>query len=374
LNKKLHILFISSWYPSRVFPSNGDFVQRHAEAVASKHNVTVIHVVTDANLKYPQYLSTKTNTILTNLVYLPKYSNPALKLFHFFKAYLSIIKKIKNVDLVHVNITYPVGIVALYLKWIYKKNYLISEHWSGYLTPNNKSIGVFQKLITKIILKNASFICPVSNNLKTEMINFGLKGNYFPVPNVVNTSFFKPSKINLEKFIITHISGMDNSIKNIEGILHVVSKLQSKIPNLEFNLIGEKSKKYTPLIKELKIKNINIIDFVPHNEVANYLSKSNVFILFSNYENLPCVILESFACGTPVISTDVGGVKEYFPKNFGYLIKPKDEINLEKSILKIYNKEINIDKTHMHNFAEKNFGIETISNTFSKLYFKILNN
>jgi len=47
LKKKLHILFLSSWYPSHVSPSNGDFIQRHAEAIATKHNVTVIYVTTD---------------------------------------------------------------------------------------------------------------------------------------------------------------------------------------------------------------------------------------------------------------------------------------------------------------------------------------
>jgi glycosyltransferase involved in cell wall biosynthesis len=349
-------------------------VQRHAEAVATKHNVTAIHVVTDNSLKSPEFVSVKTNNVLTKLIYLPKYNNAALKFIHFFKAYLNTIKKIKKADLVHVNITYPVGLVALYLKWVYKKKYLISEHWSGYLTPNNKSISFFQKFITKIIVQNATFVCPVSSNLKNEMKSLGFIGNYFPVPNVVNTLSFKPLKNNSKRFVITHISGMDNSIKNIVGILNTVSRIQPKLPNLEFNLIGENSKKYNPLIRKLKLRNINIIDFVAHNEIANYLNKTNVFILFSNYENLPCVILESFACGVPVVSTDVGGIKEYFPKNFGYLINPKDESKLEKSILKIYNKEKNIDKNQMHNYAKENFGIATISNTFSNLYFKILNN
>ena len=47
---KLHILFLASWFPSRAKPTSGDFVQRHAEAVSTKHNVSVIHVVTDENL------------------------------------------------------------------------------------------------------------------------------------------------------------------------------------------------------------------------------------------------------------------------------------------------------------------------------------
>jgi len=52
--KKLHVLFLASWYPSRVLKTNGDFIQRHAEAVALQHNVTVLHVISDS------YLSEKT--------------------------------------------------------------------------------------------------------------------------------------------------------------------------------------------------------------------------------------------------------------------------------------------------------------------------
>ncbi|MDX1829994.1 MAG: glycosyltransferase [Lutibacter sp.] len=373
MNKKLHILFLSSWYPSRVFPTNGDFVQRHAEAVATKHNVTVIHVVTDSNVKSTEYFSNEINNVITKLIHLPKYNNKLLKLFHFFKAYLSAIKKLKSIDLVHANIAFPIGLVALYLKWFLRKPYIISEHWSDYQFPLNKSIGFSRKMATKLIVKKASFVCPVTNNLQKHMINFGLKGTYFCVPNVVKTDLFKPQNFNSNRFTIAHISDMDNSIKNVSGIINVISKLQTKIPNLKFNLIGKDSEKYKQLIKSLHIKNAHIINNIPHNEVADYLKKSNIFVLFSNYENLPCVILEAFSCGIPVVSTDVGGINEYFPENFGYLIPVKDENSLEKNILKIYHKEIRIDKKLMHSYAEKNFGINTISNSFTKLYMQTLN-
>jgi hypothetical protein len=44
LNKKLNILFIASWYPTKDKPFNGDFIQRHAKAVALYANVTVVHI------------------------------------------------------------------------------------------------------------------------------------------------------------------------------------------------------------------------------------------------------------------------------------------------------------------------------------------
>lgn len=369
LNKKLHILFLSGWYPSRVSPQNGDFIQRHAEAIATKHKVTLIHVITDKNISRKEFSTEIINNVLTKIIYLPKSSNPISKFFSFFYTYLKEINSIGDFDLTHLNITYPKGTIALYLKWFKKKPYIITEHWSGYQFPQNNNI---KKIVTKTIIKKASFICPVTMHLQKEMENFGLNGNYFPIPNVINTSYFNIFKNSTNNFIITHISGMNNKIKNVDGIINVISKLQCKIPNLQFYLIGSNSNEYQYKIEKTKIKNSRIIDQISNIEVANYLKKSNVFVLFSNYENLPCVIIESFACGVPVISTNVGGINEYFPKNFGYLINPKDEIALENAILDIYRNKITPNKIEMHKYADKKFGIETIAKQYSKIYYKTL--
>jgi len=374
LSKKLHILFLSGWYPSRVLPSNGDFVQRHAEAVATKHKVTLIHVITDEILLELERTVTLKNNVKTIILYLPKVNNSFAKFYFFIKSYISEISKIDYFDMVHLNITYPLGMLALYMKFLKNKPYIISEHWSDYQKNLNKSIGFFQKFITKIIIRNASFICPVTTHLKDAMINFGLKGNYYPIPNVVNTSIFnKLEEKDANEFVISHISGMQQEIKNVKGIINVISKLQNKIPNLKFNLIGNNSSKYIDYIKKLAINNSTIKEQIPNDEIANYLNKTDVFVLFSNYENLPCVIIESFACGVPVVSTNVGGISEYFPKNFGYLIEPKDEIALEKSILNIRNKKLIPNKDEMVKFADYNFGISTICNSFTELYLKSLN-
>jgi len=374
LDKKLHILFLCSWFPSRVKPTSGDFVQRHAEAVATKHKVSVIHVISDEHLKSNFEICTRTeNNVKIIIGYIRKFNNPIFKFFYFFLIYRKCLLKIDFFNLVHLNVTYPKGIVALYLKWFKEKPYIITEHWTRYLSPQNKTIGFIEKKTTKSIINNASFVCPVSKNLELSMISLGFKGNYFSIPNVVDTQLFNPDyKVN-DKFTVTHISHMGNAHKNVEGIINVIGLLQKEIPNLVFNLIGENSNKYSKRIRELNIKNVNIIDQIPNKEIPFYLKKSNVFVLFSNYENLPCVILEAFSCGVPVISTDVGGIKEYFPENFGYLISPKDEKALKIAISNIYMSKLEIDKNKMFKYAEKEFSQKTISTLYSKLYYKSLN-
>jgi glycosyltransferase involved in cell wall biosynthesis len=167
---------------------------------------------------------------------------------------------------------------------------------------------------------------------------------------------------------------MNNEHKNIEGILRVVSKIEKEIDDFQFKIIGENSDKYFSYAKKI---NINLektlfIKQIPHKEVAKNLQESNLFLLFSNYENLPCVILEAFSCGVPIISTNVGGINEYFPKDFGFLINIKDENAMLENVLKVY-KNFKTNKEKMHHYIKNNFSKVTIANQFSELYNSALN-
>ena len=45
MDKKLNILFLASWYPSKVSSQAGNFIRNHAQAVAQQCNVAVLHAV-----------------------------------------------------------------------------------------------------------------------------------------------------------------------------------------------------------------------------------------------------------------------------------------------------------------------------------------
>ena len=375
MNNKLHILFLCGWYPSRVLPTNGDFIERHALAISLKHQVTVIHIITDKSVSNNlEIISTKEKQITTHIAYLKKTKNPIKKTYLYAKAFLRILRKIKNLDVVHLNEVYPFGIFSLYLKWFKNKQYIISEHHTVYHKPQAEKLTFTHKFISKIITKNATFICPVSNDLRDAMRALNLKGNYFRVPNVVNTDLFFPTENTNKTFIITHISNMLNVHKNVEGLLNVVKKLDSKITNFKIKLIGADAEKYKVFAEEMSIdlQKIEFINQIPHKEVVAHLQKSDVFVLFSNYENLPCVILEAFSCGIPVISTNVGGINEYFPESFGFLIDAKDEDALLDKTIEVYT-NFKTNKEKMHQYVENNFSTITIANQFSELYNSALN-
>ena len=374
--KPLHILFLTSWYPSRILKSNGDFIQRHAQAVSLLHKVSVIHVKTDDSLKEKIEISDKNiNEIRTIIAYVKPSNNPIIKWLRFYKAYKLLLKTVDKFDVIHVNKFYPGGIFAYFHKRKYKIPYIITEHHTLYHQPYCQKISALEMFLSKIIVKNSSYVCPVSNDLANAMQKLGLKGNYHRIPNVVDTERFIVDKTDNDIFTILHVSSMAK-VKNIEGLLRVVKRLEERIDSFKFQIIGGNAKNFISKAKELNINLDNLMfkNQVSHKEITAYFQKADVFVLFSDVENLPCVILESFSCGTPVISTNVGGISEFYPSNYGLLIEARDEDDLLNSILKVKT-NFNVETPEkMHKYVVDNFSEKQIANEFSKYYYKALNN
>lgn len=374
LDKKLHILFLCGWYPSKVLPTNGDFIKRHAEAVATRHQVTVLHIISDAFLKEKKRIDvSEIDNVTTYIGYVTSSKNPIVKFLRYVRVYREIISKITDFQVIHLNTLFPFGLFALHLKKTKNIPFIISEHWTGYHKPQSKKIGFFQKKISKIITKNAAFICPVTNHLAISMQNIGLEGTYKIVPNVVDIEVFIPKESTRNEFTIVHISSLLDAHKNISGMLKVAKLLENEIGFFTWKFIGGTDENYKNLLKKLNFETakIEFIDHIPQQEMAIHLQEASVFVLFSNYENLPCVILESFSCGIPVISTKVGGISEFFPEDFGKLISQKSKKELLASLL-FYSKKTTENKEKMHTYAVTNFSKETIQKMFSNWYYQSL--
>ena len=374
MEKKLHILFLCGWYPSKVLPKNGDFIMRHAKTVSAKHVVSVLHIISKPGISKTEIEVKKDNNFQTYIAYTKPSKNPFLKLYRFWLAYQKLVKEIGCFDIIHLNKLYPFGLFALHLKKIKKLPFIISEHWTGYHLKEKKSLPWLEQILSKKITANASFVCPVSNDLKNSMLKSGLIGNYQIIPNVVNTTLFKPTLKTSKVFTITHISSLLDKHKNISGMLHVAKKLENIIDSFQWNFIGGTEDQFKNLIKNLDFKKNQVcfIDHIDHKKVPDFLNASDVFILFSNYENLPCVILEAFSCGVSVIATKVGGIQEFFPNEFGFLIDKKNEQQLLDKIISLY-KEPKNQQPIMHQYAIDNFSSEKICDSFTKLYREALN-
>jgi len=111
LTKKLHILFLCSWFPSKEYPTNGDFIQRHAEAISLKHNVSVLHIVSSKKIAKTTIKKDIDANLTTYVGYVKHTENSILKAIRFYKTYIQILRLIGNYDVIHVNTLYPFGIL-----------------------------------------------------------------------------------------------------------------------------------------------------------------------------------------------------------------------------------------------------------------------
>ncbi len=389
--KKLNILFLSSWYPNRLFPALGNYVQKHAECVAMKANVAALFVCSDIDCEGKYEIEEETiNGIYTVKVYYKKVRHRFPVVSHFlrmnryFKGHFEGLKLInKNfgkVDLIHENVLYPAGIICWYLKKFKNIPYICTEHSTKYLSSKNIELGFAEKKLLAMIAKNASCITPVSANLRDAMIEKGMKGDYEIVYNVVDTKLFfrEKDKIKRGKIKLLHISTLDDAQKNISGMLRVTKQLAELRNDFEFHFIGD-GDKTQHIKKAIRLGIYNTFAFFEGTkttmEVAAIMRDSDCFVMFSNYENLPVVIVEALASGIPVVSSNVGGIGEHITERFGTLVKQMDEEGLLIALNNVIDdvKAEKYDAELLSNYANDNFSYENVCERFHSIYYRVLN-
>jgi glycosyltransferase involved in cell wall biosynthesis len=103
-------------------------------------------------------------------------------------------------------------------------------------------------------------------------------------------------------------------------------------------------------------------------EVAQSMREADVFVLFSNYEGLPCVILEALAAGLPVIATETGGIHEWVTPEIGILIPIGDENALLEAMLTMMNQYLNYDKTILRKQIVDKASYQAVGNALMDVY------
>ncbi len=389
-NHKIHVLFLPLWYPNKYDPMPGLFIERHAQSVKPYCDVSVLYIHSDSGQKEKyQFNITDYNDIYTIKLYYRQTKNnfPVLSQFikgiKFFKAafngYHYLCKHKYKPQIIHVNVLTRLGVFALFLKHLYGLPYIITEHWSRYQPQVGTYNGIIRKFITKLVVKQASAVTTVSENLKNAMLLHNLKNpNYFVVPNVVNTNLFVPAKNkqanNLKQII--HVSCFDDKPKNISGILRVIKKLSVVRDDFKCLMIGDgpdlgKMKKYANSL-EIDPEFICFTGLKDGENLVNTINQADIMLLFSNYENFPVVIPESFSCGIPVISTSVGGIPEHLSSDKGILIEPGNETQLLQMLNKMLDNSEKYNSKTIRQYAVNHFSYPVVGKQFFNIYMKVL--
>ncbi len=385
-NKRLKVLFIPKWYPHRNDSMLGLFVQRHAVAVSEYADVSVLFVVSDERNKQVFEIETHVQDGITEiLIYTKKYNskiailNSIVNGYRYLTAHIAgwkIIEQTDNKpDINHVHILTRAGIMALFFKIRYKIPYVITEHWSRYLPHHQGGYsGAIRKKITGKVLKASAGISTVSKALQSGMNAIGLNHpNWKIIPNVVDTKLFQSndSNNNSDLIRISHISCFEEKSKNTGGILRAAKSLKDLGREFELVMIGngpdwEKTKKHAT---ELNLEDsIRFTDVLEGDDLVDEMSRCHFSVLFSNYETFAIVIPENLSLGIPVIATDVGGIPEVLPLEYGKLIPPKDEAALSEAMAFMMDHYTEYDADAMRNYVEESYSYDEVGKLFYRMY------
>ena len=157
----------------------------------------------------------------------------------------------------------------------------------------------------------------------------GDPGKTTVIPCGVNLDLFRPNdrhearqRIGLDGDdpLILYVGRMD-PVKGIDRLLAAGARLKS---NMDFYLWvvggddapGTEQRRLAALARRLGLRDtVTFTGRVPQKELPFFYNAADVFVLPSYYESFGMVALESLACGTPVVSTDVGGLKGILIEN-----------------------------------------------------------
>lgn len=158
--------------------------------------------------------------------------------------------------------------------------------------------------------------------------------NSFDVNKIVKKSF---ESLNENNYIIT-VGRLVNSHKGFDVLINAVKKLRDENIDIKLIIVGDGPDReiLENQIKEKFLEKNVIIKGFDENPYK-WMRKSDAFILSSNYEGLPTVLIEALACETPVVSTNCKcGPSEILNNGeYGILVPVGDSEALKEGIKKV---------------------------------------
>lgn len=126
--------------------------------------------------------------------------------------------------------------------------------------------------------------------------------------------------------------------------------------------------------EDCDIKNLCSIGTVQDDRLMALLySAADAFVLPSREDNLPNTMLESMACGTPVISFPIGGMKEtIIPFKNGLLTESVSATALRDELIRFLKYAERFNRQLIRDFAVEKFSLEKQAKAYIELYEEIL--
>jgi len=342
VNQTTRILLFSSLFPHRGEPTLGVFVENRLRHLIAEENVKAIVVAPvpwfpfKAKVfgKYGRFARAMRVEVRHGItIYHPRYLvipkvgmnlTPMFMYWSALRCTRRLLGQGAKWNVIDAHYLYPDGVAAAKLSKKLNIPFVMTARGSDVteigLVPSAR------KMI-KSALDVASHTITVSNNLRRDLVAMGGKPEQITtLRNGVDTSFFKETKRSEMRK-----SWGEGPIMLFAGWLiprkrlDLVLKVTALIPGITTVIIGDGPLRST---LEVKAKHLGIYDRVifagqiAPEKMPEMYSGADVLLLPSDREGWANVLLESMACGTPVVTRDVGGAPDLVTQDeAGRLVK-----------------------------------------------------
>ncbi len=138
-----------------------------------------------------------------------------------------------------------------------------------------------------------------------------------------------------EKLVL--VAGRFSREKNVDSVIRAFDRVrrEQKV-HLVISGEGPAKPEVQALVEKMGLgRDVSFLGFLPEQELPLYYAAADVFVTASTFETQGLTVLESMACGTPVVGADSMAIPETLQDGRnGFLFKPYDETDLSEKIIK----------------------------------------
>lgn len=289
--------------------------------------------------------------------------------------WLNLLREVRKYDVIHIfSASYLSFLIAptpaILVSKLYGKKIVLNYH-SGEAEDHLRR---WQRS-TIAILNLTDAIAVPSEYLVRVFADFGLKA----------TAIF--NIIELDKFVFherTQLRPVFLSNRNLEAhygvdsVLRAFALVQQQVPEAVLTVVGDGSQRQAleALAAELNLKQTSFTGRVEHEDILGYYANSDVFLNASRIDNQPLSILEAFACGLPVVTTNAGGIPDIVTDGeTGFVVAVDDHQALAQHAMKLLAND-NIAATMAQKARQEchKYTWEVVCDRWLCLYRKIIEN
>ena len=220
---------------------------------------------------------------------------------------LSLLVQVRRYDVIHVFSASYLSFVlaptpAILIAKLYRRKVLLNYH-SGEAEDHLRR---WRRTAIPTI-KLADALVVQSEYLVEVFAQFGLKAH--AIYNIIDPGKFRfRERVPLRPVFLSNRNL--ESHYGVDRVLRAFAIIQAKVPEASLKVVGDGSQRGSleALASDLGLQNITFTGQVDPNSIADVYDAADIYLNGSEIDNQPLSLLEAFACGLPIVTTDAGGI------------------------------------------------------------------